>query len=257
MTDPIVETAVISGVASGIGRACCELFLARGHRVIGLDSNASAIMELQNKHESSGCAFRQVNLLTDQLNSWGSLNVALKPNEVLSLINCVGGSIARPFEREDAASLGDWQTFEAAFEFNIKPNILMINLCLPLMIKAQRGYIVNISSVSARLALSTVHISYPIAKSAVIGLSRQLASDLAPFNILVNTICPGVISTPRIMERWEQRTEEQNSQLLEQIPLSRLGAPEDVAELAYFVSTRKNAYITGAIFDVNGGMYLP
>jgi 3-oxoacyl-[acyl-carrier protein] reductase len=88
------------------------------------------------------------------------------------------------------------------------------------------------------------------------GFSRHLAFQLAETGILVNTICPGVIETDRIKRRWANRNDEMNRQVLGEIPLKRLGRPEEIAAAIYFLGST-STYTTGCILDLNGGMYMP
>lgn len=250
------ETAVVAGAASGIGRACLDLFARRKHRVIGLDINAEALAEIDKQSYAVQPELRCVDLVNHEPLSMSDLGVTFQPGEVISLIQCVGGSVPRDDGLPAMPEL-NWASFEQAYAFNVKPAIQMINACLPQMRAAGKGYIVTISSIAARQPLEGVPLSYSAVKSALLGLSRQLAADLAADHILVNTVCPGIISTPRITARWAARDQRMNQRILDRIPLGHPGSPEAVANTIYFLSTAENSYITGAILDVNGGMFEP
>ena len=140
--------------------------------------------------------------------------------------------------------------------FNLKPLHTLTQAFISVMKENGYGRIVNVSSVSARKPLATVDPAYAAAKCAVLGFSRQLAFELAEAGILVNTICPGVIATERIERRWASRSDEVNRQVLGEIPLKRLGRPEEVAAAIYFLGST-STYTTGCILDLNGGMYVP
>lgn len=171
----------------------------------------------------------------------------------LTLVNNIGGSVQsrKPFEEST------WNDFTDTLLFNLKPLHTMTRILLPVMKKNQFGRIVNVSSISARIAMENVGAEYPAAKSAIIAISRHLAAQVIKSGILVNTICPGVIGTERMLTRWANRDPKINESVLKEIPIHRLGTPEEVADAIYFLGSTTNTYITGAVLDVNGGMYFP
>lgn len=247
------ETVVIAGAASGIGRECLELFARRHHRVIGLDIDAAALAAIKCDSYPIQPELRTIDLVSGGHVSLETLGVKFHPDEIVSLIQCIGGSFTHA-DAQDAGRL-DWMLFERAYALNMKPVVQLLNMCLPHMRSCRKGYVVTISSIAARCPMDMVHPSYPAAKAAVLGFSRQLASELAEGNILVNTVCPGIIDTPRISARWSSRSEAENQRILDRIPLGRLGSPDAVAKLIYFLSTSENSYMTGAVVDINGGLF--
>lgn len=119
------------------------------------------------------------------------------------------------------------------------------------MMKQRRGRIINISSVVGVMG-NAGQASYSASKAGLIGLTKTVARELAPRGITVNAIAPGFIDTAMT----EQLPEKARSALLEQIPLGRMGVPEDVADVAVFLASPAASYMTGQVIHVNGGMYM-
>ena len=119
------------------------------------------------------------------------------------------------------------------------------------MMKAKHGRIINITSVVGS-AGNAGQMNYAAAKAGVAGMSRALAREIGSRNITVNCIAPGFIDT----DMTKALSEQQTAALLQQIPLGRLGAPEDVAAAVAFLASPQAAYITGTTLHVNGGMYM-
>jgi 3-oxoacyl-[acyl-carrier protein] reductase len=251
----VTKVCVISGAASGIGRATLELFWSKGYSCLGIDKDENAIDRLLGDlagEEEDRVRFVQADLVSDDEIALGALEELSGGERVeLTLVNNVGGSSGSP--GNSRLESGTWKTFAEVLALNLKPLQTMTRACVPVMKENEYGRIVNVSSVSARRPLATVDAE---AKAAVLGFSRHLAFQLAEAGILVNTICPGVIATDRIKRRWANRSDEVNREVLGDIPLSRLGRPEEVAAAVYFLGST-STYTTGCILDVNGGMYIP
>jgi len=122
---------------------------------------------------------------------------------------------------------------------------------------AKAGRIVNVSSAAGRTGKLDVAADYAAAKGALVAWSRQLVSELASADVLINTVCPGIIGTERILDRWQRRSAADNSVVRSRIPLGRLGTPAEIAEVIYFLGSASNTYMTGAVVDVNGGLFSP
>lgn len=253
------KICLVTGAAKGIGKATFLQFLQQGYTCIGIDQDEQAVDHLLAKlsDPQRKQVFFEVADLTQDIDShkWSApITSLLHTNPLqLTLVNNIGGSVQsrKPFEEST------WKDFADTLEFNLKPLHTMTRFILPFMKKNQFGRIVNVSSISARIAMENVGAEYPAAKSAIIAISRHLAAQVIKDGVLVNTICPGVIGTERMLNRWANRDPKINEAVLQTIPIGRLGTPEEVAEAIYFLGSVKNTYITGAILDVNGGMYFP
>jgi NAD(P)-dependent dehydrogenase (short-subunit alcohol dehydrogenase family) len=253
----VTKVCVISGAASGIGKATLLLFRSKGFSCIGIDQDEAAMHALLDELEgpaSDQVRFVQADLLADDDIDLAGIDRDGGGRTELTLVNNVGGSSAS--RTMSPRRPGTWESFAEVLAFNLKPLHTLTQACLGVMKDNEYGRIVNVSSVAGRRPLGVVDPAYAAAKAAVVALSRHLALELAGNGVLVNTVCPGVIATDRMRRKWEQRSDEVNREVLRDIPLARLGEPEEVAEAIYFLGST-STYTTGCILDVNGGMYIP
>jgi 3-oxoacyl-[acyl-carrier protein] reductase len=165
---------------------------------------------------------------------------------VTILVNNAGDMIATaPLEEMDEA------LWDQVIDLNLKGAFLCARQCIPSMKSLKRGRIINITSISARSGGGPGAAPYAAGKAGLEALTRAMAKELAPFNITANGVAPGVIDTA-IHERFN--TPESLEKLRQNIPLARLGLPEDVARVVSFLASEDAAYITGEIIAVNGGL---
>lgn len=251
----MTQICIITGAAKGIGKATLQKYLQLGYQCIGIDKDEQALTALREELDKEMqervqfvCADLEQEVELEALTALRSQSA-----QHLTLVNNIGGSKPSSASFEE----GTWEQFYETIAFNLKPLHTMTRLCLPIMKESQYGRIVNVSSISARLAMTKIGAEYPASKAAIIALSRHLAAEVAEDGILVNTICPGIIGTERMLKRWSERDPAINESKLAQIPLKRLGTPTEIAEAIAFLGSTTNNYITGAILDANGGMYLP
>lgn len=137
------------------------------------------------------------------------------------------------------------------FNINLKAPIIITKKLLKFMISKKEGNIINISSVWGETGGSCEAV-YSATKAGLIGFTKALAKELAPSHIRVNCISPGVINTKMI----SSFSDSEISALKDEIPMGRLGLPEDIANAAYFLASENAEYITGEVLKVNGGFYL-
>ena len=167
------------------------------------------------------------------------------------LVNNAGGvrgQVGRPIEEISEA---DWQTI---FDVNLSGAFFMSQAVAPTMKAQKSGRIINISS-GAGLGISLTGIqAYASAKAGQIGLTRQLAHELGPWNITVNNVAPGFVrSNPTTERQWEAMGEEGQAKLLQNIALKRLGKPEDIAAMVMFFASEFAGWVSGQVISVDGG----
>ena len=134
------------------------------------------------------------------------------------------------------------------YEINLFAPINLVRKLLPDMISRKSGVIINVSSIFGEVG-GSCEVDYSVAKSGLIGFTKALAKEVGPAGVRVNCVCPGVIDT----EMNDDLSFEDVEALCDEIPLQRMGSADEVAETVAFLVSDKARYITGSVFDVNGG----
>lgn len=243
------QLILITGGNSGIGRGCVERFLAEGHRIINVDLHHSAT-------KSSDQEIQEVFDLSElqQIPQWIE-QIVTQHGVPTILINCAG--ISRMDYMVDS-QLEDWQE---TFTINLFAMFQVTQaVAQRLIAKGSTGRIINIASQAGKNGYRGLS-AYVASKHAVIGFSKTAAIELAPHNILVNTVCPGIVETPmKHRERIEggrirgMTAEEVYQEDCSQVPLGRTAQVEDVVGVVEFLCSSKAAYMTGQAINVTGGM---
>ncbi len=248
------QVVVITGAASGIGRATAELFAAHGAQVAALDKNSASVRETVDRIRDKGSqaiAF-EVDLANGKQAEDAIAETAAVFGKLDILINNAAMYMAREFLE---LTRDEWQKV-------LDVNLTAYFLCARAAARAMRngaggGSIVNIASVHQRISEPRSG-AYAASKGGVAQLTRNLAIEFAPYNIVVNSISPGFIRTAMsIVDGVDETTTEQFvSYYLKssRIPLRRAGLAEEVAAAALFLAGRDCAYITGADLVVDGGL---
>jgi len=245
------RTAIVTGAAHGFGRAISQAFARCGARVWPCDVVADELEETRELCGADRCEVRVVDV-ADKSAVEGFVNeVSARDGRIDVLVNNAGGvlgQVGRPLEEISAA---DWQ---AIFDVNVGGAFYFSQAVAPAMKRARAGRIVNISS-GAGLGVSLTGIqAYASAKAAQIGLTRQLAHELGPWNITVNNIAPGFVrSNPTTERQWESYGDDGQRALLDRIALKRLGTVDDIANGVLFFASDYAGWITGQVLSIDGG----
>ena len=247
------RAAIVTGAAHGFGRAISVLFAQRGANVWACDLFDDELVETARLCSAAGgtCATRMVDVRNKDAVDRFVAEACTSTGYVHILVNNAGGvlgQVGRPLEEVTAAQ---WQD---VFDVNVSGAFYCSQAVAPGMKKARGGRIINISS-GAGLGVSLTGIqSYASAKAAQIGLTRQLAHELGPWNITVNSIAPGFVrSNPTTERQWQSYGEAGQRALVERIALKRLGTPEDIAYGVMFFASEFAGWITGQVLSVDGG----
>lgn len=241
------EIALVTGATRGIGRAIALALGKAGATVIGTATTADGATAISRYLAAEKIAGR--GWVLDVANSDAVEQtlaaVTAETGSPSILVNNAG--IARDTllmrMQED-----DWQ---AVINTDLNSVFRLSKACIRSMLKARHGRIINISSVVAATG-NPGQANYAAAKAGVLGFTKSLAREIGSRNITVNTVAPGFIDT----DMTRALSEAQRSALLNQIPLGRLGLPQDVAQAVLFLASPAAAYITGETLHVNGGMYM-
>lgn len=245
--------AIVTGGGSGIGRATAKLFAAEGARVGVLDKNGTAGRETEQEIRGKGHeAFAwQVDLSDGEAAEAGVREVAKRLGRIDVLVNDAAIYVPHDFYQ---TTREEWQR---VLDTNLTAYFLCARVAAPEMRKQGGGSIVNICSVH-RLISEPNAGAYAAAKGGVAQLTRNLAIEFAPDNILVNSISPGFIRTPMsIVDGVDETTTEHFKNYyvkFGRIPLRRAGRPEEIAAAALFLASRECGYMTGADLVVDGGL---
>lgn len=242
------KTAVVTGGSRGIGRAICIELAKQGANIVvnfsGSEEKAKAVVEEIEALGPKAIAV-QANvadsasvdgLMKQALEAFGSIDI---------LVNNAG------ITRDNLLMRMKEQEWDDVIDTNLKGVFLCTKAVTRQMMKQRAGRIINISSIVG-VAGNPGQANYVAAKAGVIGLTKTTAQELASRNILVNAIAPGFITT----EMTDALPEELKESMLKQIPLAKLGQPEDIAKAVAFFASDSASYITGQTLHIDGGMVM-
>jgi 2-hydroxycyclohexanecarboxyl-CoA dehydrogenase len=234
------RSAVVTGGAGGIGRAICADLAALGARVVVADIDEAAAQELAK--ELPGAVAMRVDL-TDPADIDRFAADAV-PVDVL--VHNAGISIVEPFTTSDPAH------WDLMWKINLRAPMQLTKAVLPGMMERGWGRLIFISSDGAR-AGSGGEGAYAATKSGLFGLAKTLAREAARSGVTSNVVCPGPTDTPMVRAVGEQHPGLLDK-LAKQIPLRRIGRPDDIAGIVAFLCTERAGYITGQTLSVSGGI---
>jgi 3-oxoacyl-[acyl-carrier protein] reductase len=242
------KTAIVTGASRGIGEAIALRLASEGANVAICASRSTEAAEaVAEKIRASGnqAIVQQTDvsqsesvdtLIKTTLDAWGKIDI---------LINNAG------ITRDNLLMRMKKDEWDAVLDVNLKGAYHCIKAVTRPMMKARSGRIINISSVVGLMG-NAAQINYAASKAGLIGLTKSVAKELAGRNITANVVAPGFIPT----EMTAKLTDDLQEKLIAQIPLGKLGSPEDVAAAVAFLASDDAAYMTGQVLVVDGGMVM-
>lgn len=250
------KTAIITGASKGIGEGIARVFARYGAKLV-LAARSDAVEKLAKELTDSG--YEAIGVKTDVSDKESVNNLvktALERYQTIDiLVNNAGVCVLG-----DLLSCSDEQR-----DYHINVNINGVwnvtKAVAPYMIKNKSGRIVVMSSVTGDMVADPGEAAYAMTKSALVGFTKAAARELAEYNITVNAICPGYVMTPLVEGMARQSCPEDPQSVIDGIasavPLKRLANPEEIGELAAFLSCYESSYITGTQIVIDGGSTLP
>jgi len=239
------QTALVTGASRGIGRAIALRLAACGARVVGVARTVEGLAGTLEAIRAAGgeaegfaanvASSEDVKRVVDE--------VEAKYQKIQVLVNNAGVT------RDGLVLRMDDDAWQEVIDINLKGTFLFCKAVGAVMMRARYGRIINISSVSGLMG-NPGQANYSASKAGVIGFSRTIARELASRGITVNVVAPGFITT----DMTDVLPEKLKAEVKERIPLRRLGAPEDIADMVCYFSGPGASYVTGQVIAVDGGM---
>ncbi len=240
------EIALVTGASRGIGKAIAQTLASQGATVIGTATTDGGADNISAYLQDSGGKGMCLNVTDADSVAAVIKQITADFGDISILVNNAG------ITRDNLLMMMKDDQWQDVLETNLTSIFRLSKAVLRKMMKAKRGRIINIGSVVGSTG-NPGQTNYAATKAGILGFTKSLAREIGSRNITVNAVAPGFIDT----DMTRELSDEQRSALVEQIPLNRLGDPQDIANAVAFLAGPKAAYITGETLHVNGGMYMP
>ncbi|MEU3739961.1 glucose 1-dehydrogenase [Streptomyces sp. NPDC032198] len=241
------KTALITGATGGIGRATAQLFAREGARLVVTDASASAAADLAAQLESEGAEALGLGLDVSSAQQWSEAVAQVEQRFAgLDVLVNIAGIVDWPGVEDT-----DPQAWDRVIAVNQTGTWLGMKTAMPLLRASGNGSVVNTSSVLGLIG-SGAAAAYQASKGAVRLLTKTAAVEYATRGVRVNSVHPGVISTPMIQEILDEEGDQQPD--IVRTPMRRAGRPEEIAPTMLFLASDESSYVTGAEFVVDGGL---
>ena len=240
------EIVLVTGASRGIGKAIAETLANAGATVVGTATSDGGAEKITEYLSAKGGRGMCLNVADDE--SIQSVIKVIKDEfgAISILVNNAG------ITRDNLLMMMKDDQWNDIIQTNLTSIFKLSKAVVRPMMKARKGRIINIASVVG-LTGNPGQTNYSAAKAGILGFSKSLAREIGSRNITVNTVAPGFIDT----DMTRELPEEQRDALTAQIPLNKLGDPQDIANAVAFLASPAAGYITGETINVNGGMYMP
>jgi 3-oxoacyl-[acyl-carrier protein] reductase len=241
------RVALVTGASRGIGEAIAKRLAAEGATVLAAARTAEALAKVVSEIEAAG---GKASALALDLSDPASIEAAVKSalashGEIHVLVNNAGVT-------EDNLILRmNREAWDRVLGTNLTGVFLLTQAVVKGMVRKRYGRIVNVTSVVGLMG-NAGQVNYAASKAGLVGLTKSVARELASRNITCNAVAPGFIATAMT----EKMTDDAKAKMTGQIPLERLGTPEDVAAAVAFLASEEASYVTGTVVNVSGGLYM-
>ncbi|WP_207061126.1 3-oxoacyl-ACP reductase FabG [Motiliproteus sp. SC1-56] len=241
------KVALVTGATRGIGKAIALELGSRGATVVGTATSESGAASIEASLKEAGV--KGAGLVLDVADPASVESVLAEVQSRFGVVTIVVNNAG--ITRDNILMRMKDDEWDQVLNTNLSSIYRVAKGCLRGMTKARWGRIINVSSVVASMG-NAGQSNYAAAKAGIEGFSRALAREVASRNITVNSVAPGFIDT----DMTSGLADEHKDKLRAQIPLNRLGAPEEVAAVVGFLASQEGGYVTGETIHVNGGMYM-
>jgi 3-oxoacyl-[acyl-carrier protein] reductase len=241
------KVALVTGASRGIGLAIARRLASEGATVLAAARNAAALESVASEIASAaGRAFPLPLDLADRASIENAVKAALAAHGQIDVLVNNGG-----ITQDNLVLRMSGEAWDQVIATNLTGSFLLTQAVVKSMVRKRYGRIVNVASVVGLMG-NAGQANYAASKAGLIGLTKSIARELGSRNITCNAVAPGFIATAMT----EAMTEEARQSLSAQIPLGRLGTPEDVASAVAYLASDEAAYVTGHVLNISGGLYI-
>jgi 3-oxoacyl-[acyl-carrier protein] reductase len=241
------RVALVTGASRGIGAAIAQRLGAEGARVLGASRSLEALEKVVAGIRGSGGQADAIRMdLSDPSSIEAAVKAAVSAHEKIDvLVNNAG------ITEDNLLLRMSKESWDRVLATNLTGVFLVTQAVVKSMVRRRYGRIVNVTSIVGLMG-NAGQSNYAASKAGIVGFTKSVARELASRNVTCNAVAPGFISTAMT----DAMTEEARGKLMAEIPLGRLGSPDDVAAAVAFLASEEAAYVTGHVLNVSGGLYI-
>lgn len=247
------KVAIITGGSNGIGKATCELFTKSGIKGMLIadfdEKNGKLLAEQLNEERKENFAFFQK---TDMTKPDDIKNMVNQNMQKFGQLNIMFNNAGIMHEKDDNPVLTEEDTWDLTMNVNLKAVYLCCKYGIPQILKSGGGSVINTASFVAVMGAATPQIAYTASKGGVLAMTREMAAIYARQGIRFNSLCPGPIRTPLLMDFLSD--EEKLNRRLVHIPMGRFGEAKEIAQAVAFLASEESTLVNGSTFLVDGGV---
>ncbi|MFJ9056531.1 MULTISPECIES: SDR family NAD(P)-dependent oxidoreductase [unclassified Streptomyces] len=251
MSAPTPRTALLIGAAGGILTEVSRRLAEEGHTLVLFDRDPEALGRLAEELAEITKVEAVVGDITDIPAAERQLTDIVDRFAPSVLVNGVGGD-TRVINYADLTAAH----FDQSFLENVVSSWIAVKVCAPRMAADGYGRIVNFASAGGRTYSHFNNAAYVASKAAVIGMTKQMAYELAADGVVLNVVAHGPIATERVAGAWERRDPAQKEAVLSRLPMGRMGTVAEAVGSVLHLCSESAGYSTGSVIDINGGLYM-